>query len=908
MKRVALLLLAAIAALPAFARVVSYAPYTDHVALTAFQERTTRHFVLIESTPENFNSHGANELVLYDAEGAEEPRVILPEGADSILQAALFEKGGAPQVLAIVRDQTSPNWWLLSPRVAVTRDGGTWKNVEGLGSFNIVFPLDIDTGGPYTQGLFAPILPGNERWPFIVTLANNGVWAIDANGGAKAILKGADARLIGRNRAGDRFLIHSAGAIWSSTVDGPATKLATVDPAGAYGGWLTANGTAYVEMLRSDGRFLYTANGTLTLVAGPYNSNPPVLGAPVTPAPTMRFFAVPTHDFEGAWMIQRETGKATTMLRHTPPTGLQTMWSDITGPQVEALIAGESGESVLVQVHREREGAELDRPLIDPALAVWRRGQGAPRSYDELYLNESWNKGFVHVDVDQIESGKTFVFNSGFQGTEAPSSRVSPPISGGGDVVQEWGIVRGSLRQRLVLPGVARLSGAFGSFWMTDVTVYNPLDEKQQVEVRFAPLGGDAGASTTLTLDAHEIRPIPDALKALFNLESGGGTLHFLPAVGINATARTYSRKGAGTFGFGMQAIDYYNAAGPRFALTFSGAFLGDNYRTNLLLTDTSGRGTQAKLQAYGLTGYSFGDSHVDAPADGTVQMNSVGPAIGLHSRDGGGLVIEPTRGTAIAAVVAIDNRTNDPTYFPPDLSASVVRAIPAIGHLDGANGSKFRSDLYLYNPSAMSRTVFLSAKQWDSATQRNVNFTLLPHESRVIPDALKTLFALEGVARLRYATMDGMPDGIRVTSRTYTEELSGATYGSLVPPLNSFQIATAGDRLEILGVSNGPGFRTNIGLVDLSEQSQRNPVVRLTIIDEKRRTVDTMTVQVPARGGMQLNDIFAARNVTPPAAALLIVEVVEGNQIGAYATLTDNVTNDTTYLGANLGARPEGN
>jgi hypothetical protein len=204
---------------------------------------------------------------------------------------------------------------------------------------------------------------------------------------------------------------------------------------------------------------------------------------------------------------------------------------------------------------------------------------------------------------------------------------------------------------------------------------------------------------------------------------------------------------------------------------------------------------------------------------------------------------------------------------------------------------------------------VTLTARKWDAPDQRVVNFTLLPNESRVIPDALKTLFGMEGVARLRYATNDWEPgEAVRATSRTYTVEPSGATYGSLVPPLNNFQIGTFGDRLEILGVSAGSGFRTNVGLVDLSDATQRNPTVRLTIIDDKRRIADTFTVQIPARGGMQINDIFASRGLTPPAAALLLVDIIDGQQIGAYATLTDNITNDTTYLGANLGAKPEGN
>ena len=49
-------------------------------------------------------------------------------------------------------------------------------------------------------------------------------------------------------------------------------------------------------------------------------------------------------------------------------------------------------------------------------------------------MNEALNKGFVHVDVDRIESGEPFVFNSGV--TQVPDIIVSPPAEGGGDVIQ----------------------------------------------------------------------------------------------------------------------------------------------------------------------------------------------------------------------------------------------------------------------------------------------------------------------------------------------------------------------------------------------------------------------------------------------------------------------------------------
>jgi len=877
-------------AIPLSARVISYAPYTSRVALPSFQDRASRHFVLIESKAEDFLYSRPREVVLYDSTGAEEPRVITPSSA-AWQQAALYEKDGSPLILAIA-----------SGKVMISEDGSSWQKVEGLGSFQLASVLDVDTGGPFANGLFAPIVLGNDEWPFVVTLANNGVWAIRRTGEAKPLLKANDARVLGRNAAGDRFLIKSANAVWTSSLDGTPTKIADLPGSGAWAGWLTSSGTAYLVQRSVDRRTVYVTNGTsVELVA----SAPPAYAGSDEPVP-LRVFAIPTHDYEGAWVLRRAPGEPTSLSRHDPSTGMQLVWSDATAPLVEALVAGASGETVLIQVHRERESAELSRPFIDPALAVWRVGQPAPRTYEELYLNEEWNKGFVVVDADRIESGDTFVFNSGFKEIDVPESRVSAPIGGGGDVTQEWGVVRGSMKQRLVLPGVARLRGAYESFWQTDVTVYNPLAERQQVEVRFVPLGVENDVSTMLTLEPHEIRAIPDVVKSLFFIENGGGTLHLLPDTGINATARTYSRKGNGTFGYGMHAIDFFNAAGPRFPLTFSGAFPGENFRTNVLLTDTSGRGTHANLRT--ISGWHSDESAGDfgTLAAGTMQSTLATPAP-VHEGLGVTLVVEPTRGNAIATVVAIDNRSNDPTWFPPDVPGSIPRAIPVIGHLDGGN-AQWRSDLYLHNPREDTRWVILTARMWDDPGQRLSRWVILHgRETLVARDALWALFGRTGVARLAYASPEDQPgEGIRVTSRTYAVDEDGATYGSLVPPLNGFQIGTAGDRLEILGVSGGAGYRTNIGLVDLADNTTSNPLVRVSIIGDRNQLLGTMVVEVPARGGTQLNDIFRSRGITPPPAALLVVEVLEGQQIATYATLVDNVTNDATYLSAQLGAKEE--
>src|SRR5687768_7900632 len=135
MKRsfVGLLFLSFAVAVPIFPRVISYAPYTNRIAVPAFQERTTRHFVLIETLTEDYALNVPNEVVLYDSAGAEEPRVIAPKSSIVYDQAALYQRGdGTPLILSIGHDVVSPNSWMLPPIVSISEGGNNWREVAGV--------------------------------------------------------------------------------------------------------------------------------------------------------------------------------------------------------------------------------------------------------------------------------------------------------------------------------------------------------------------------------------------------------------------------------------------------------------------------------------------------------------------------------------------------------------------------------------------------------------------------------------------------------------------------------------------------------------------------------------------------------------------------------------------------------
>ena len=357
-----------------------------------------------------------------------------------------------------------------------------------------------------------------------------------------------------------------------------------------------------------------------------------------------------------------------------------------------------------IQVHRGRQS--VDNLLFkDPALAVWRIGDPPPRVFDELFLSETLSKAFVHLDVDRIESGDPFAFDSGLPG--GPPPQLISSGGGGSDVVQEWGIVRSSLQQKLVLPSVGRTVGAFGSRWASDLTVYNPDSVPLEVTLSFVPTGAKSSSSTRLTLLPKEIRLIADVVGALFGADNTIGALAVTPEMGrsVNVAGRTYNTASKGSYGFTMNGIDVFSAAGPRFPVSFAGAFAGSNFRTNVTIADASGRGTSVNATTAGPYGAATTEAVAfDVSPNSQMQVNFLGPLLGVGASETGALVLRPSRGETIASVFVIDNRTNDPTFFPPDIPASVVRVIPAIGHLDGANGSKFRSDLYLFNNSSQPK------------------------------------------------------------------------------------------------------------------------------------------------------------------------------------------------------------
>lgn len=919
------------------ARIISYAPVTSNFSRPAVQQRDDRFYLLLEST-EPINVTGGQYLrpvtgergrvVLHDRYGIEPPREIFVRDhpVDQVEAVAMnVTDDGVRHVLIsanAVGGEASPRKLFYS-----TDLGDEWQIIDFPNNDVFIHRYDApDTGGPVVRGRGSQIRLGTAETPFAFavrrasTQADTSIYALDSDGALRRLIKiappGHESMIIGTNLEGDQLLIrgrpfegpvwHGYG-VWSLGLNASLQPVVTgLAPSGFIDGWLRSDGAAYLQEVIHGNPFVSVSGQRISL--GNKGEQDSVLTAELQNVSGRLIFAVPTSDYEGAWIVDRRgPGSPTLLMKHESGVGLTTQWSDITGPEVEAVHSANSGERLLIQVHRPR--AADNRIIVDPALAIWEIGEPTPTEYDELFLDEGPMKGFVSLDVDEVAKGGEFVFDSA-RTVFVPGGGGNFSGGGGGgqDIIQEWGVVRASLQQKLVLPAVARLPGAYDSFWMTDVIFSNPNDEPAVVTLEYVATGTDSsGIEKILTLDARELRLVEDALKQLFGIDTGGGALFITPELGmsVNVTSRTYSTGDDGTFGMGVGAIDLMTASSPRFPLSFAAALQGEDSRTNLLVTDAGHYGTKVRVSASGFGGPQGDRLEIDVPEHGQIQIN------GLHTALGGvhdaAASYETLSGFSIPTLVTIDNTTNDPSLFAPDRAAGVPRMIPMVGHVEGANGSSFRTDLYLYNPSDRVDSLLLQAKPIDrEQSVVSYSFTLLPREARVIPDVYKILFGFEGLGKLIFSSGDSRNDGVRVTARTYNLDPDGGTYGFTMPALNAFQSVGPGETLEILGAVIDDRYRTNLAIVDSVNWGAGTSQVVIEVFADGGELLDSFEIAVRNGQGAHLTDLFSARDIQSDQPMPVIIHVTPVSGVfAAFATLVDNRTNDPVYLEPGLLAQP---
>ena len=238
---------------------------------------------------------------------------------------------------------------------------------------------------------------------------------------------------------------------------------------------------------------------------------------------------------------------------------------------------------------------------------------------------------------------------------------------------------------------------------------------------------------------------------------------------------------------------------------------------------------------------------------------------------------------------------------------------IPVAGHVMGANGTMWMSDVAIRNFSNAPLVVEFVVIESGDFTEDNV----YPLSSTAVPNGTLTVGA-NNTVHLRdiMAGHRGMESSIgalivganapfAITSRAYS---SRSPLGQTVLPArdfldNSFGTADNAGFAYIPGVMNNAAARTNIGFVAGSGGSTAQMTIEVSVRNAAGGVVGTRSFVLPA--GRFEHMQFSLRSIAPGAfdVGSVDVRIAEGEGVVVpYASIVDNTTGEAAYI---MGVTP---
>jgi hypothetical protein len=222
------------------------------------------------------------------------------------------------------------------------------------------------------------------------------------------------------------------------------------------------------------------------------------------------------------------------------------------------------------------------------------------------------------------------------------------------------------------VPAVAHVEGRFGSFWTSDVWIYQ--QGATVVHLWFNRAGQDNSdvESVVVSLDGPVTR-LPDIVARIFATE-GVGSLHYLADGPVTVTSRTWSSApDGGGYGQTIEGVPLAMAsvadAGQAGALRMV-ADHAAGFRSNLGLVNVSSAAVTVAVELFGSDGDPApGDSSFTVtlqPFDMT-QRGDVLARLGSELVEGAIIRVSVTSddGAVLAYLSTVDNSTNDASYQP---------------------------------------------------------------------------------------------------------------------------------------------------------------------------------------------------------------------------------------------------
>ncbi len=221
-----------------------------------------------------------------------------------------------------------------------------------------------------------------------------------------------------------------------------------------------------------------------------------------------------------------------------------------------------------------------------------------------------------------------------------------------------------------VMQGLARVSGAAGTDWKSELVLVNTAASSSSVVLERLVRGqaNPQPETVTLSLQPFEVRVLGDVLHDVFGMGSGAISVRVRALRSTLISGRTFNQTTTGTYG---QLIPL-QPRGSSILLGSRGFLVGvtqnDRFRSNLGLTNPVASAVTVSLRLLDADGDPVGTDHeIVLSAGEVVQLDRVSELFGAVVIEGGTLVVEPVAGSSVDAFLSvIDSRTGDPVFQVP--------------------------------------------------------------------------------------------------------------------------------------------------------------------------------------------------------------------------------------------------
>lgn len=499
-----------------------------------------------------------------------------------------------------------------------------------------------------------------------------------------------------------------------------------------------------------------------------------------------------------------------------------------------------------------------------------------------------------------------------------------------------------------MLGGMAFAPGLEGTFWQSDVTIYNP-SPSAPMRVELAFLDGRREPDVEqLSWIQRSINPqssdtLTNVLYNVFSQAEGayGSILVKGVEVPVNPviTGKTYNRGGGGTYGLSVPAVRVSGGVQPQAAAASNvlvglrqtppgGASAG--FRTNLALSNLKSDWATVDLTFYGKQGQQLGQRATWTLAPLRVfQVSEVlkaAPPLGAGysgAEEEYAVVVDVVAGSSVFPyATVIENRSGDPIVVTPQPRPSPSFRLPGVIRAQGQNQTVWRSDVVLYNPSSSARKVRVAysyvsdrfnppRRSTDAAT-----IDLAPKQALPLYDFVASWLQLSQSDAVNYtdAFVDVSPDPtdaapsepILAMGRTYNDQPTGSVglqLGAFTGE-NGIHATSSDKRLVLSGLASGTSFRSNVVVLLASGAPTTGTSLTLRVFNSyglEVKRMEGITLDSVVRPVYQIPDSVLFANVSGDRSQMtVVVDTVAGSvPVAAYATVIDQLTGDATYLQA---------